>query len=354
LILGLPGETLDSHLTALKTLLDSNIHQMHNFQAMMLKGSEMETLATRQMFGFDTRFRVLPRNFGVIDERRVLDVEEIIVATDTLPFDDYVTCRKWHLISSVFWNDGWFEPVVRFVRAHGITNSEWWSRMLPALENGGPIIRGFLDRFIRETVGELFPTPESCTEFYCRDENFAKLELGEIGDNLMYRYRAIASFHVWDAVCATALAATRQLFEERGILANFQNFDQFWNEFHKYVRLSHASGRTPQEILSSAEAVLSYDFTAWLADGELHDPEKYRLPAPARFVFELTHDGRREMERSLALYTTHVRGLSKLVTRIKVDAQVRTCRRLWSLPQKPTCRRERRSSSGDLRPSSLS
>ncbi len=136
LIIGLPGETLGTHLAGLKTLLESNIDQMHNFQAMMLKGSEMEKQESRETFQFSTRFRVLPKNFGVFEGRKVFDVEEIVVATDTLPFEDYVACRKWHLVSSVFWNDGWFHDILRFVRAHGVTNSEWWSEMLPAMEAG--------------------------------------------------------------------------------------------------------------------------------------------------------------------------------------------------------------------------
>jgi radical SAM superfamily enzyme YgiQ (UPF0313 family) len=288
LILGLPGDSLEAHLRGMHTLLDSNIHQMHNFQAMMLKGSEMETVASREMFQFDTRFRVLPKNFGTLEGGKVFDVEEIIVATDTLPFEDYVTCRKWHLVSSVFWNDGWFEAVVRFARAHGIANSEWWSRMLPAMENGRPSMREFLDGFVAETVGELFPTPEACIEFYSRDDNFAKLERGDIGDNLMYRYRAIASFHLWEDVCATAMQATRELLEERGIAQTIGYFEEFWSDFHTYVRLLHATGRSIEEILSSAHPVLHYDFPAWLADDELRDPAEYRLPAPAEFVFELT------------------------------------------------------------------
>ncbi|MBL8701710.1 MAG: cobalamin-dependent protein [Alphaproteobacteria bacterium] len=328
LILGLPGESLESHLRALHTLLDSNIHQMHNFQAMVLKGSEMETLACREMFGFDTRFRVLPKNFGVFENRKVFDVEEIIVATDTLPFEDYITCRKWHLVSSVFWNDGWFEAVVRFMRAHGIKNSEWWAQMLPAMENGSQAMRDFLDSFVGETKGELFPTRESCAEFCARPENFAKLERGEIGDNLMYRYRAIASFHIWSEVCATAMAATRRLLEERGIAASIPDFDRFWRDFHTYVELIHATGRTEAEILAPAAAVLHYDIAAWLAAGEdaLAHPEAYRLAEPTSFDFELSEAGRRELESSLATWTTHVRGLSKLVTRIKVESQIRGCK----------------------------
>ena len=54
-------------------------------------------------------------------------------------------------------------------------------------------------------------------EFCTRPENFAKLERGDIGDNLMCRYRAIASFHLRDEVCAAATNATRRLLESYGV-----------------------------------------------------------------------------------------------------------------------------------------
>jgi hypothetical protein len=325
LILGLPGESLVSHVRGLHTLLDSNIHQMHNFQAMMLKGSELETLESRAMFRFETRFRVLPKNFGVYSGEKVFDVEEIIVSSETLPFEDYLTARKLHLVSSVFWNDGWFETVVRFARSRGIKNSEWWSRMLPAMENGGPEIRDFLDSFVRETAGELFPSREACVEFYSREENFHKLENGEIGDNLMYRYRAIASFHSWAAVCATAMNATRDLLREKGVTETIPDFDLFWEDFHTFIQLSHASGRTSAEILAPAGVYLNYDFKAWLAQSEPGNPEAFRFPEPALCEFRLAAEGRREMEHALSVWTLHIKGLSKLVTRTKIESQARDC-----------------------------
>jgi len=345
LILGLPGESLQSHLRGLHSLLDSNIHQMHNFQAMMLKGAELESLESRELFKFDTRFRVLPKNYGVFENEKVFDVEEIIVATDTLSFDDYITCRKWHLVSSVFWNDGWFEHIVKFARAFGIKNSEWWSRMLPAMENGNAAIRGFLDAFVAETKGELFPTPESCIEHYSRPENFEKLQSGEIGDNLMYRYRAIASFHIWDEVCDAAMNATRALLEEHGVQHGFADFDTFWKDLHTYTRLIHACGRDMSTILSTATTVLHYDIATWLADGELSDPSAYRFGEATAVQFRLTEDGRRELESALVVWTTHIKALSKMVTRIKVDWQVRECV-LAGNAKPPTSRRAAQGEAG--------
>ncbi len=331
LILGLPGESLDTHLVGLTTLLDSNIDQMHNFQAMMLKGSEMEKLDSREIFKFDTRFRVLPRNFGVFEGKRVFDVEEIIVATDTLPFDDYLTCRKYHLVSSVFWNDDWFAPVVRLCNAYGINNSEWWKAMLPALEEGGPEVREFLDQFVGETKGELFPSREACVAFYARDENFEKLGRGEIGDNLMYRYRAIASFFIWPAICDAAMKASLALLKAHGVDHKIPCFDEFWQDLETFIFLSHATGLTEEDILAPAETVLRYDFPRWIAEETLSNPDAFRLAGPTRFRMELTEEGAEELAKALAVWTTHIRGLSKLVTRIRVESQVRRCTPLDTL-----------------------
>jgi radical SAM superfamily enzyme YgiQ (UPF0313 family) len=325
LILGLPGESLVSHLRGLRSLLDSNIHQMHNFQAMMLKGAEMETAECRDMFKFETRFRVLPKNFGVYEGEKVFDVEEIVIATDTLPFDDYIAARKWHLVSSVFWNDGWFEHVVRFARSWGIKNSEWWSAMLPAMEQGTPAIREFLDNFIAETKSELFPTREACVAYYSQEENFRKLQNGEAGDNLMYRYRAIASFFLWDEVCTTAMDATKRLLMERDCHNSIANFDAFWAEFTEYTCLQHASGSTRERILSPSRAAFHYDIPEWIRQAELGDPNNFPLPQPVEFEFRLSTEGCRELAGALDTWTTQAKGLSKLVTRIKMDWQVREC-----------------------------
>jgi hypothetical protein len=325
LILGLPGESLKTHLVALHKLLDSGIDSLHNFQAMMLKGSEMETIQAREQFQFDTRFRVLPKNFGVFEAEKVVDVEEIIVATETLPFEDYVTARKYHLTSSVFWNDSWFAAPLDFVRAFGIKASEWWEAMLAGMENGPRPVQDFLNGFVRETINELFPTRESCIEFYSREENFAALSRGEIGDNLMYKYRAIASFHLWSQICDTAMNVSRRLLEDRGVPENIPHFDEFWADFSTWVRLKHADGYTEHEILGSRHADLSYDFDKLVAEAGYTNPQRYRLAERSTFQFRLNEEAAHELDAALKVWTVELKGLTKMVTRIKVAWQVRDC-----------------------------
>jgi hypothetical protein len=326
LILGLPGESLKSHLDGLYGLVDAGIHQAHCFQAMMLKGADMESVATRDRFRFTTRFRVLPKNFGDYDGERVFDIEEIVVATDTLSFDDYLECRKHHLTFSVFWNDSWFSDVVALAEQTGIARSAWLKGLLSAMQADDGVVRQFLDEFTAETVNELFPTREACREFYARDENFEKLSNGLIGDNLMYKYRAKASFFLWKEICACAMDATRRMLVERGDDRRIPDFERFWESYHRYVEATHASGGTVEELVRPVDANLSYDIRRWLDDGAPLDVSPYAFDGELPFVFQLEESEAGELEAAFKVWTSKLTGLSKLVTRIRVSSQIRSCR----------------------------
>src|SRR5712692_2162742 len=328
LIVGLPGETLQSHVCAIHSLIDAGTNQMHNLQLVLLKGSELEMLDTRKEFHFDTRFRVLPKNFGIYGDKKVLDIEEIVVSTDTMYFDDYIETRKYHLVSSVFWNDSWFEDAVAFAQKFGVKRSQWFDAMLPEMENNQGPAREFLDRFVGETVGELFPTHEACLEFYNKEENFSRLLKGEVGDNLMYKYRAIASFQIWPHICKSAMDATRRMLEQRGAALQIPDFESFWRNFQLYVQVKHADGNTEAEILGPVRVDMQYDVPQWIADGMPMDIAPYQLLQPESFEFRLSDEGAREMQAALKVWTPTLKGLTKMVTRIRMAWQVRKAQSL--------------------------
>ncbi|WP_321471604.1 B12-binding domain-containing radical SAM protein [uncultured Paludibaculum sp.] len=323
LIVGLPGETLQSHITAIQKLIDAGTNQMHNLQLVLLKGSELERVETRKEFHFDTRFRVLPKNFGVYGDERVMDIEEIVVSTDTMTFDDYIQTRKCHLVSSIFWNDSWFEDAVTLAQKFGAKRSEWFMAMLPALEENTGDARALLDSFVRETKGELFPTREACAAFYDQEENFRRLLAGDIGDNLMYKYRARASFMIWPEIARVAVEATRRLIQAKSGDSGIPGNDEFWADFLAYETAKHASGTTVEEILHPTTVDMRYDIERWISDSMPLDVDPYKLDEPESFEFRLTENGAREMAAALKVWTCSLKGLTKMVTRIQMAWQVR-------------------------------
>lgn len=325
LILGLPGETLGTHLAAMRKLLDAGVNQVTNFQLMLLKGSEIETLESRKTFAFDSRFRVLPKNFGIYGGEKVIDIEEIVVATDTLPFDDYIQARTHALAGVAFWHDNQFDDVVKFVESMSIKRSEWLDAMVPAMETSSGVVRQFLTDFQTETRNELFPSMQACLEFYSREENWQRLLAGDIGDNLMHKYQANASFQIWPEICQVAMDATRRLLLQHGVETRIPDFEDFWTNFHRFEQLQHAHGYTADEIMSPHRTTLTYDIPAWLKSGAPEDPSAFMLTEPQECEFRLTEEGARGLGSALSVWGTGLKGLTKMMKRIRVIWQVREC-----------------------------
>ncbi len=326
LILGLPGETLKSHLQGIFDLIDAGTHEMHLFQAMMLKGSELEMVESRDKHHFQTRFRVLPKNWGVYDSKPCFDVDEITIATDTLSFEDYLEARRFALTFTVFWNNGWFEDVSAVVKSFGIKPSQFLQAMRHAMDADGGAVGKMLESFVAETRGELFPSYQALVDHYSIPENFQKLESGEVGDNLMYKYRALASFFHWREVCAVALNAAKALLVKKGAAAEMADFDAFWADFHRYVEQRHAHGTSAEEILPPAWSVLHYDIPAWMAANIPRDTSRFRLPQPQIFEFALQPEAARELDGFLKVWSTSLLGLSKGITRVRTKSLMRECR----------------------------
>jgi radical SAM superfamily enzyme YgiQ (UPF0313 family) len=326
LILGLPGETLSSHLDAVRKLIDAGTSEMHNFQSMLLKGSEMEMRDSRTMFKFESRFRVLPKNFGEYGDEKVFDMDEIVVSTDTMSFEDYLEARRYHMICSLFWNNAWFHDVVSFVQACGVKASEWIDAIRARMQCDGGPAGALLAEFERETRNELFRTRDECVAFYAEPANFERLKRGDVGDNLMYKYRALASFQLWPEICAVAMSATRSLLRTRGIDATIHDFEILWKDFSKYTRMKHASGTSVDALLSPDTADFLYDIPQWIADGMPSNVSPYRLLAAAEFEFSLPPASARDLAAAVEVWTTDLKGLSKLVTRIRPVWQERDAR----------------------------
>jgi radical SAM superfamily enzyme YgiQ (UPF0313 family) len=325
LILGLPGETLKTHLDGLRQVLDQGISRVTNFQLMLLKGTGLETAKSREMFRFQSGFRVLPKNFGVYGGEKVFDVEEIVCATETLSFEDYLKARLFALVCAFVWLDNYFDEVVGFVESLDVPRSEWLDAVVEEMENEPGEVGRWLEDFAKETKNELFPTQEACVEFYSREENFVKLLDAEIGDNLLHKYRAIASFHLWPAACRCVMEASRKLLISRSARLRIQSFDAFWEDFHRFMDDRHAQGRTAEAILSPLRSRMSYNIAAWISAGSPHDPGPFRNDSPRHFEFRLSEGSARSLRSALELWGEEVKGLTKMVARLQVGGQNRHC-----------------------------
>jgi len=109
LILCLPGETKKSHFNSISKIIDANFSHVTIFQLGIEPGAEMFSPSDKKKFGLKGRYRVMAECIGkyeLFNEKfTVGELEEICYETDSMTFDDYLSCRKMNLIISTFYNN---------------------------------------------------------------------------------------------------------------------------------------------------------------------------------------------------------------------------------------------------------
>jgi hypothetical protein len=118
--------------------------------------------------------------------------------------------------------------------------------------------------------------------------------------------------------------ATRRLLEGRGAHLDLPEFNAFWKDFHAFVQYKHAAGEHEEQILSPARVTMNFDIPQWVADGMPIELMRYKLAEPETFEFSLSQTGERELKAALRVWTTSLKGLTKMVTRIQTRWQRRS------------------------------
>jgi hypothetical protein len=79
-------------------------------------------------YGIKTKYRVIPECDGIYDinnnEKRITETEKIIYETNTLPFQDYLDCRKFNLLTMIFHNTRLLRPIYKYLDFRNIHRSE--------------------------------------------------------------------------------------------------------------------------------------------------------------------------------------------------------------------------------------
>ena len=190
IILPMPGETKASFLKGSELLLNEGVDRILPYTTMMLKGTEMASPETRDTYKMQTRWRVLPRQFGEYYGQKVFEVEEVCVATNTMSFEDYLDCRGFALIVNTFASK-YFDIFIKHNQELEVTPYDFYYDLWSRIKSGKTVLSDIFNRFIQETKDELWDSREALIEHFSEPENYKKLMKGDLGDNLLRKYSTI-------------------------------------------------------------------------------------------------------------------------------------------------------------------
>ena len=98
---------------------------------MMLPGSEMATPAERSKWKLETKFRILPMDFTVLDNgKKICEIDEIVVGSKDMTFDDYLALRMIAFTLFIINRATLFEPLLKFLKQQKIDVSKLFFKMV--------------------------------------------------------------------------------------------------------------------------------------------------------------------------------------------------------------------------------
>lgn len=262
LILSLPGETKESFLLTLREVLNSGVQNVVILTLMNLQGTPLSSPEFAKKYGHVIRHRVVPRQFSHIRGKKILDTEEVVVGTNSMPFDDYIELRGLTFAINSFFNSAELTPLKRLLIESNVDLLTWISGILSNLAQY-PDLKSLYDSFIQDTKDELFIDRSALLAFFEKEENFDALSSGKFGDNLVRKYKCVLLARHYQDVLRLAVTEASKLLSERIGEEKSKVLLQDMFEF--------LSVREVRKIFDDTGFVLEkklrlqYDIPAWLA-----------------------------------------------------------------------------------------
>lgn len=325
IILGLPGDTKEKHFKTVKTVMEAGFTNIYLFQLMLLPGTQMCTPQEKIEYQMNLKYRVLPRCYGVyslFDQTvSVAEIEQICVSTKDLTFNDYIDCRKMHLIVTIFYNDGIFQGLLKLLRSLNISTWEWIELMTKAIPPQP--LSDLFQGFKLETENELWSNKEELQTFINDPNNCKKFINGELGNNLLFIHKTRAITSLVDSLCQMVLDVTHKLLSQH----NFENSHfiyQFVEELVSFQKLRMSNIFTSRD--TNPTGAFEYDIEKFEAEEELAPLDTYKFSYQKELSFKLSEEQKSLINRYIGIYGETEVGIGRIVSKVYV-------RKLFRSPQ---------------------
>ena len=318
-ILGLPGETYQTHLDTIKKLIHAKLDSIQVYTCMLLDGSEMATPQQRKKWNFLTKFRVLPSDFSKISNgKNVVEIEEVIVGSNTLTFDEYVELR---MFAFVLWTSTFgiiYDPILKFLRQNNIDVFDLFFKMMKQIDTLPVGIKNIFDRFKNKTIGELWNSKEEIISNYQDKDEFQKLLDGEDAMNVIQYHNFLLRKSYMDDLTEYLFKIAYSLLDENNM--NEELKKQFYEIKNYCLGLGH-NVISKNRDLTNLSFIFSYDIKKWV-DSSDELLESFNLMNPIKLEFRFNYEQSKILQDELDRADSLI-GQSQALKKIPVQMQWR-------------------------------
>ena len=320
-ILCLPGDTMEKHKKSVFDMLNLGLNEMRMYQFILLAGSAGASKEYRNKFEYDIRYRVLPRCFGkyrIFDEDfTAFEFHEVCVGNNTLPYEDYLQCRRFNLMVEIFNNGGIFEELLMLLDREGIARSAFFNRLDETVYSNEALAHIF--REYREDEDRNFwLSKEKLKEFLKTPEAIEKYLSGKCGANQIMQFRSFAFIEHMDDVSTVAFTIARELLDDVGTMHG--RMDDYLSELAQYIKLKKS------DLLSLEQSIkqtFHYDFVKLSGVRFKEDPFDFSIPDGLDISFNYSDKQLQDISAYFKQYGRTIAGLGHFMQRSYVGSLYR-------------------------------
>ena len=321
-ILALPGDTKKKHFESLRYGIENGATNLRMYQAILLTGTNMATQQTRQMYVLKTKFRVIPGGFGTYQFENgpfhVAEIEEIIVATNDISFDDYVACRKMNLLIETYLNNSLFEEMFVPLKKMGISVFDCLVYLHEHEKMFTPKMREIVEDFTFATKYNVYDSYQQVENYVLQPKIIRKYISGELGVNEILVCRAKLYLALED-IARVLTQAILELLKERNLFS-----EQVADFFQQTSRFILFKKQYFYKYRKTIESDFDYDFEALSKVKFNIDPRSIQKSAQSiRFKFYHNSIQKKHIENSLNLYANTPSGIGRLIQRSNLKKMYR-------------------------------
>jgi hypothetical protein len=308
-IMPLPGETFDSHISGLMSLVDTNVDRVFSHTLQLLHGTQYkDDEAYRSKNEFIIKFRLVPLDFSLINGEIIFDVEEIAVGTSHMTFTQYCDARLMALVIDLSFNTNFIKPFLRLLNSYEINSSEFIMFVFHKINNEGLEFFEVIESFKRDTVNELWDSEKDLTDYYKLPENFKKLQDGIIGGNVLFKHRILMISRYAEEWIKFITECASCLLDSRS-----RDYKTELFEINKYVRCLIVGAFDKESIDLIKEVEFSFDVVRWMSSGTKKRLESFRHES--KYCFSIHGNKKKVLLDAYNRYGTDISGLVKLIQR---------------------------------------
>jgi len=316
IILGLPGDSKDAHFNTISQIIQAGFNIVLPWQLMLINGSELATKTSREKHQMDVRYRIFPRCFGSYQlfgkTFNIAEIEEVCVANSTLPFEDYLECRRLNLFVAIFYNDSIFSGLLKLFRSLKISIFDWILLLLEKSPYSS--LDEIIQDFLEATRNELWLSRTDLENFYRSPENIQRYINGELGKNNLFYFRTLAITQHINTLKSLAKDSALVMLQKAG--HNSPELDGFLEELLEYhsMRIRDVFVDSNSELI----AKFHYDFLMFENDATAVDFSDVHSEIPYVYHFSHSDEQKNLIRRNLAVHGSDSVGIARILSRVFV------------------------------------